>query len=150
MAATKLGTVAQKNTLESIALKGDLFFTTDLVAIWIAKVDGAYTLAHGVDKTGTYTGDGTTSQGITGVLFAPKYVRIWNRETVDGTAIEAFETSADMVDDIAAGAAYDVKNAVIKDNAIISLDADGFTVDDDGLDSHPNKSGQVYNYIAHG
>ena len=28
-------------------------------------------------KTGTYTGDGETSQGITGVGFAPKWVKVW-------------------------------------------------------------------------
>lgn len=42
-------------------------------------------------KTGTYTGDGTTSQAITGVGFAPSYVRIWRVRGTQGS-IEADET----------------------------------------------------------
>ena len=36
------------------------------------------------------------------------------------------------------------------DNRLISLDADGFTVDDDDSDSHPNKLGETYDYLALG
>ncbi len=41
-----------------------------------------------VMKSGTYTGDGTLSQAITGVGFTPIFVWIVNRTTVHGTEIE--------------------------------------------------------------
>jgi hypothetical protein len=37
-----------------------------------------------------------------------------------------------------------------KTDAIISLDTDGFTVDDAGTDDHPNRLNQLYNYMAIG
>lgn len=37
-----------------------------------------------------------------------------------------------------------------KINEIISLDADGFTVDDGGFDADPNENGTTYIYIAIG
>jgi len=36
------------------------------------------------------------------------------------------------------------------DNQIIALGADGFTVDDAGVDAHPNKNTQAYHYLALG
>ena len=103
-------------------------------------------------KSGTYTGDGTTSMPVTGVGFKPKYLKIWTRETVDGTTVTAFETTDVINDDNAAGGAYKILGAGVhsfETNHIVSLDTDGFTVDDNGADSHPNKLGRVYNYLAH-
>ena len=104
--------------------------------------------------TGSYTGDGATSQAITGIGFQPKYLRIWERLTSAGAGA-LFETTDTIVDDNAAGGAIEVVTAwgngvrfVI--NAIISLDSDGFSVDDAGSDSHPNKNSTVYNYLAMG
>lgn len=105
-------------------------------------------------KTGTYTGDGTTSQSITGIGFQPKYVRIWNRLTVDGegTTDMPTETTDTIMDDNVDGGAIEYAGDKMKfqTNKIISLDADGFTVHDAGEDDHPNKNGQVYNYLAFG
>lgn len=108
--------------------------------------------------TSTYTGDGATSQAITGVGFAPKYVAIIKRRTTgafdtDGRAYVL--TTDTMVDDNASGMAlvpFDGAATAIEwvTDAIISLDSDGFTVDDNGADEHPNKSSQVYNFIAIG
>ena len=104
--------------------------------------------------TGTYTGDGSTDQGVTGVGFQPIYVKIWNRATSDGDIGYVFETTDDMVDDNAAGMAmktnYTTSGAQDRfvTNAIITLDADGFSVDDAGSDAHPNTNGQVYTYLA--
>ena len=104
--------------------------------------------------TGSYTGDGATSQASTGIGFQPKYLRIWERLTSAGAGA-LFETTDTIVDDNAAGGAIEVVTAwgngvrfVI--NAIISLDSDGFSVDDAGSDSHPNKNSTVYNYMAMG
>lgn len=109
--------------------------------------------------TGTYTGDGATSQGITGLGFAPKYVEVWIQATsgvVGGSRQWVFTTDL-MVDDDASGLAISITNQLTSQdtglyvtNAIISLDSDGFTVDDNGADSHPNKGSQVYNYLAIG
>ena len=106
-------------------------------------------------KSGTYTGDDTTSQPITGVGFRPKYVRIWKQSLVQAQ-IAVFETTTDIVDDNAAGAAIFIAalggnpNVKLLFNKIISLDADGFTVDDNGINDDPNIAGQIYNYLAIG
>lgn len=105
--------------------------------------------------TGTYTGDGETSQAITGVGFAPKVVWITVRQTAEGsfTEREVVMTTDVIVDDIAAGAHlnFAVNDQVdILDNGIISLNADGFTVDDNGADTDPNTNSETYNYWAFG
>lgn len=112
-----------------------------------------YTVAR--IKTGTYTGDGATSQAITGVGFKPKYVRLWERTTTDGSGIWFGETTEQIIDDNAAGGSISYEatwsNAgQFRTNEIISLDTDGFTVDDDGADAHPNKNSSTYSYIAIG
>lgn len=107
--------------------------------------------------TGSYTGDGTTSQAITGLGFQPKYLRIFNRFTVD-TSSNLFitETSDTMNDDNANGMCYFLFDQTgsaelsTQDNRVSSLDADGFTVDDDGADREPNANGIVYNFVAIG
>ena len=102
-------------------------------------------------KSGEYTGDGTTSYAITGVGFQPVYVKIW-QQFASG-ACNSYETTTTMIDDDATGAAFKHvaggTHAIIN-NAIISLDADGFTVDDGGADLIPNADGAVYNYLAIG
>lgn len=101
--------------------------------------------------TGTYTGDGATSQAITGVGFTPKFVQITDRITADGNSLFMMFTSNVIIDDSASGAAVAVGNTVVmQDNTIIALGSDGFTVDDDGADANPNKNTIVYNYIAIG
>jgi hypothetical protein len=101
--------------------------------------------------TGTYTGDGATSLAVTGVGFKPRYVRVWQRSTSDGTSITINETTDTIIDDNGSGmSAQIVSAATVEANTIISLDSDGFTVDDAGADAHPNTNGQVYNYLAIG
>jgi hypothetical protein len=100
-------------------------------------------------KIGTYTGNGATSLAVTDVGFTPKYLRIWERATSDATAVYVGETNTAIIDDNAAGGAV-VAGTTFRDNEIISLDADGFTVDDDGADAHPNKNSSVYSYMALG
>ena len=105
-------------------------------------------------KSGTYTGDDTTSQAVTGIGFKPKYVKIWPRNTTHGAANLIFETTDTIIDDHADGMAVVHENAGnihrVSVNAIVSLDADGFTVDDNGGNYHPNKNGSIYNYLAMG
>jgi len=106
-------------------------------------------------KTGEYTGDGTTGQAITGLGFTPKFVKIWRRETVSNSITRIYETTTEIIDDHADGMAIRQDDSVsgvpeVAANAIISLDADGFTVDDNGADSAPNKLNDVYNYMCLG
>lgn len=95
-------------------------------------------------KTGQYTGDGSTSQAITGVGFQPKYAECFPHVTVAGAA-EIYQRITNMV-----FTHQDNSGSTMSDNRIDSLDSDGFTVDDAGADAHPNKNGQVYDYIALG
>lgn len=106
--------------------------------------------------TGTYTGDGATSQGITGLGFQPKFVLITERKTTDNSSLrfeaDLFTTDV-IVDDNAAGGAITNTSdlhARFMTDAIISLDADGFSVDDDGADNDPNTNAIVYNFLALG
>jgi hypothetical protein len=119
--------------------------------------DGGTSTKHSAYiRTGTYTGDGTISQAITGVGFQPKYVKIWPRQTVDDTDVIPVETTDTIVDDNASGGAIGAYSDGVNYsdaffiNTIISLDADGFTVDDGGGDYDPNKNERVYNYLALG
>lgn len=93
-------------------------------------------------KTGTYTGDGTISQAITGIGFQPKVVFIFSKD-----ASIASYVSNDAMD---TGGAQRIDINTYNTNAIISLDSDGFTVDDAGGDADPNKVGRNYTYIAFG
>jgi hypothetical protein len=100
--------------------------------------------------TGTYDGDGATSQAITGLGFQPKYVKIWKHPGSEGD-IEIFEKLDQTWGDYAVAhtvAATD--EHYVYDNRISSLDSNGFTVDDDGADSNPNANGVTYDYLALG
>lgn len=102
--------------------------------------------------SGEYTGDGTTSQGITGLGFQPRFVWITPKITSSAQQVKTYYTTDKIIDDHASGMAIQLATIqfVTIINAIISLDADGFTVDDNGTDADPNKNTQVYNYIALG
>lgn len=101
-------------------------------------------------KTGTYTGDGTTSQAITGIGFRPKYVRIWRSRTGNAQNTTTFETTDGLVDNNVDGIAINLPASLTTTNAIISLDVNGFTVDDGSPTSHPNQIGVVYEFLAIG
>ena len=96
-------------------------------------------------KTGTYTGDGTEGQAITGVGFRPKYVRIWPHPIAEATA-QVFE----KLDQSWGDYAMRTGDIYYFDKRIKSLDVDGFTVDSDGGHQTPNIDGIIYDYIALG
>ncbi len=104
-------------------------------------------------KTGTYVGDGTDDNPITGLGFAPNYVEISEKQVLSGQPIEVFTTTSEIIDDIAEGMAIVHRTGAAPPHATISdriksLDADGFTVTAAGTDEHPNKDGVTYNYRA--
>ena len=105
--------------------------------------------------SGTYTGDGAVSQAITGIGFQVVAVWIWHTQTGDGvtyTTGEFMMTHTALINNNANGYATDMSNAITEgvDNAIIALGADGFTVDDDGVNEDPNISSIVYEFLAFG
>jgi len=97
-------------------------------------------------KTGTYTGDGTVSQDITGIGFQPKFVWI-DKHVVDGgsTSYSYF-----LNDQFTAGYSKYAGAQTPQANQIIAIIPDGFTVDDAGGDAHPNANTVAYDYIALG
>lgn len=104
--------------------------------------------------TGTYTGDGTVSHAITGLGFRPKYVRIWRHNAeAAGTWNYIFERTDTYAGDLCHRISTAGTNAALMEvvgDCLISLDADGFTVDDGGIDDQPNTDGQLYDYLALG
>ena len=72
---------------------------------------------------------------------------------MDGTGTTIVETTEEILDDHAEGGAI-VHIAAgaheFQKGKIISFDPDGFTVDDDGANENPNKSGVDYNYVVWG
>jgi len=105
-------------------------------------------------KTGTYTGDGTTSQAITGIGFPPKVVYIF-RDFGDVDAgiayhIRTTDFPADRAQVLFQTGYGGTAAAYWVADRLISLDSDGFTVDDGGADYDPNKNGQSYIYVALG
>ncbi len=100
--------------------------------------------------TGTYTGDGTTSQAIVAWTedLDAHFIMITPRKTSDALLTTYWTTSAIIDDNANGGAIKDTSK--FEDNRIISINSDGFTVDDNSGNGDPNKSGRVYNYVVIG
>lgn len=106
--------------------------------------------------TGQYTGDGTVAQAIIGLGFRPRWVRVYQHTAVEnGQDFPDFEKLDQFGGEMCwaewnSGLGASPMSGCYLDNRLISLDADGFTVDDDDSDSHPNKLGETYDYLALG
>lgn len=105
--------------------------------------------------TGTYTGNGATTQAITGLGFKPRRVEIW-RQTASGVGVYAIKTDRDGSTNSltalvrTAGAGLDTTWAIYSNDAIRSLDTDGFTVGDtsDNGTNHTNINASIYTFVA--
>ena len=100
------------------------------------------TKAHSEQKTDTYIGDGGSSKSITGLGFQPDYIMIIPEVTQD-THVKT--------NNMGATSAQNITTNVKNDDAITSIDSDGFTVGDGtggGADDNMNKSGENYYWIA--
>jgi len=97
--------------------------------------------------TGTYTGDGTIAKAITGVGFQSKVIWISHLDNASGAIMGVYWKMNLHTTDYA-----DLHNASGDNNYDdkITIDVDGFTVDDNGSDTDPNKNGEVYYYICLG
>lgn len=114
--------------------------------------------SHGMQLacvTGTYTGDGTTSNTLTaGIAGAQiKFCMVQAQVTSTGDLVNRgfIFTSDTIVDDITAGCSLNLWNTETPEwgsNGIIALGSNSFTVDDAGGDAHPNRDGYTYNYIV--
>ena len=104
-------------------------------------------------KRGTYVGDGATSRGITGVGFKPTRVVIYVKKTTDNDPIVFFETDIEINSWHVDGGSITSKavgNHQFDSNKILSLDADGFTIGDNGADQKPNTLNEDYAWVAYG
>ena len=101
-------------------------------------------------KTGTYTGDGSTGQAITGVGFRPKWLAVMRHPDTGGAFGFLFYKMDQSWGAWSINQHAQDSDWVYTDNRLISLDADGFTVGDVNTDVDPNKNGEVYDYIAFG
>lgn len=103
-------------------------------------------------KSGFYTGDGALTQAISGLGFRPVFLMIMVRQTTDGLGTGVFLTWPDVQDDITGGAMIAIlaTTVLVQSNTVASLDADGFTVDDNNNDENPNTNATLYNYFALG
>ena len=100
-------------------------------------------------KTGAYTGDGSTSQAIIGLGFAPKYVICSQFANADANTDDWWGT--DQITGARCRGHYGTGNIErAAANRLVSLDSAGFTVSDAGADGHPNKNAQAYKYLAFG
>lgn len=101
-------------------------------------------------KTGNYTGDGGVSNAIAGVGFQPKVVIVTFHATAYQAWAHVYMKSDQMFGDLCQFINVEGGETSQASNKVISLDADGFTVDDNGADESPNKTGIVYDYVALG
>ena len=98
-------------------------------------------------KTGDYTGDGASPHAIVGIGFQVIYVIIWI-EKDDGVVTRSYEATPEIMDhDVDGLCAVVAATFTMQDKLVISLDADGFTVESN---NHPNTNANVYNYMCLG
>lgn len=100
---------------------------------------------------GSYVGNGGASLAITGVGFKANFLKIWAKETVDDTTTPVFETTQIInTNNVSGGCVTHKANGTVQFDTgkIRSIDNDGFTVGDNGINENPNKSGSVYDFIA--
>lgn len=107
--------------------------------------------------TGVYTGDGTTSQVISGLGVTPRRVTISKAIADEGTDYGPHEiiwSTDKIVDDNAAGVAVSLIGTAggwdSRLNKILAMASGSFTVDDSGGDQDPNANTIVYNFVVEG
>ena len=109
--------------------------------------------------TGSYTGDGENSQGITGVGFTPQWMRIDRSYTDNETTAQSrganIQTYTTVINDNGQGMSITGNDGsqefwTYLPDGIRTLDSDGFTIGDGGTSDHPNADSVVYNFVCIG
>ncbi len=120
---------------------------TTAIAIRKSVSFGACSSEMQID-VGSYTGDGTATQAITGIGFLPLFCIIWMRDGGDSDGGIAFRATPDS-DALSIGQQENVIEYV---GNISSLDADGFSVQNQGSANNfdGNKNGKAYTYVCFG
>jgi hypothetical protein len=90
---------------------------------------------------GTYTGNGSAAQAITGIGFQPDFVYVYNQSSSLNPFIKSDQDGTK---------AKHRANIHWEDDHLISLDSDGFTVGDGtgGLGNNMNVNSTIYTYLA--
>ena len=94
---------------------------------------------------GRYTGDGNATQTVTGLGAKPEALQIWADRTDAGAL--AYQKILLKTRSSTTTFCTDIMNGNEVDDAVRSLDDDGFTVGDEAV-AHPNENTQVYKFIA--
>jgi len=97
---------------------------------------------------GQYTGDGTVAMAIIGIPFQPRF--LWITPHALAQDLSGATYACVRHENMTTNLAVVSYMRLIYDNRVISLDANGFTVDDDNANAHPNTLNQVYDYVAWG
>ena len=114
-----------------------------------ARRNHSHGMAAGSVLVGSYTGNGATSQVISGLGVTPKSVLITAADVVGNAAFQFYTTTQMLARDADGLAVKSTPSAQsFVENAIIALSSGSFTVDDAGADSDPNKNSQAYDYIV--
>ena len=98
---------------------------------------------------GQYTGDNEASNVISGLGITPHFVQVWEQESGAATS-DSYYSFSQMVDNNAAGLAFNTGAETVLLNKIIAMASGQFTVDNNGANQSPNSDGSVYEYVAIG
>lgn len=142
--AEELATAGAANTF----LAGDGAGAASMRAIVQADLPSANCLI----AVGTYTGDGSTSQVISGLGFTPDYVHIWVQETSSGASrtTKDIEATLLILGDGTGGIGGGWESTAFRVDRINAFASGSFTVDDGGSDLNPNKNTVTYYFKALG
>ena len=119
------------------AYAGRIFINTQLKTIQLDNGAAWEDLIHYNNrvKVGTFTGDGTSARGITGVGFSPTFLEVIPLTGTNPAFAKGFN--------FAGGDSHKFSDNTTDAAGIKTLDADGFTVD-----ASANVNGVVYQFVA--
>jgi len=119
------------------SVAGRLYINTQLKTIQLDDGTAWADLIHYYQRTkvGSYTGDGTSNKGITGLGFTPTFLLVI---PLTGTNPSFMKTTA-----FAGSSSHKLSDNTTSTTGIDTLDADGFTIDADA-----NVNTVVYQYFA--
>lgn len=141
---TQLATEA----VTSVKIENDSILDIDVNS---AAAIAATKLGTGVGEVavGSYTGDGSTDQAITGLGFQPKAMWIFTETDTNRIFLMIENTDSNWYYTVSAGGGGQWQATALREG-ILTLDADGFSVSDGGVDDYPNKNTAKHWFFAVG